>query len=125
MMLSQSQSEIIAFIGSYAPEYELMGQTLGEKLYIGLKNKIGNIDYYFQQMQLRWQSYSNKTATVANQAVDRFWASRAEYESKINAMATTPNVNLTVNFNEQVESPVEVARKMEQVTQNLVTQLKQ
>lgn len=125
MMLSQSQSEIIAFIGSYAPEYELMGQTLGEKLYIGLKNKISNIDYYFQQMQVKWQSYSNRTAAVANQAVDQFWASRAEYESKINSMATTPNVNLTVNFNEQVESPVEVARKMEQVTQNLVTQLKQ
>ena len=124
IMLGKSQNEIVNFIGSYAPEYELMGQTLGEKLYIGLKNKIGNIDNYFQQLQVKWQYYSNKTAAVANQAVDQFWASRTEYEQKINSMSTTPNVNLTVNFNEPVESPVQVARKMEQVTNNLVNQLK-
>ncbi|MEE1076252.1 MAG: hypothetical protein UHY68_03190 [Acutalibacteraceae bacterium] len=125
MMLGKSQNEIVNFIGSYAPEYELLGQTLGEKLYIELKNKIGNIDNYFKQLQVKWQFYSNKTAYVANQAVDQFWASRKEYEQKINSMSTTPNVNLTVNFNEPVESPVQVARKMEQVTNNLVNQLKQ
>ncbi len=125
MMLSKSQNEIVAFIGSYAPEYELLGQSLGEKLYIGLRNEISNIDYYFQQLQLKRQAYSNKTAAVAHQAVDQFWASRAEYEQKLNSMSTTPSVNLTVNFNEPVESPVQVAHKMEQVTQNLVNQLKQ
>lgn len=126
MMLSKSQNEIVSFIGSYAPEYELLGQTLGEKLYTGLKNKISNIDYYFQQIQLGWQAYANRTATEAHQAVDRFWASRAEYEQKLNTMSSAPpDVNLTVIFNERVESPVQVARKMEEVTNNLVNQLRQ
>lgn len=124
MMLSKNQNEIINFIASYAPEYELAGQTLGEKLYQGLKSKIQNIDYYFQQLDVKWQWYSNQTARVANEAVDQFWASRAEYERNLNSMATIPNVNLTVNFNEQVESPVQVAHKMEEVTNNLVNQLK-
>ncbi len=125
IMLSKSQNEIINFIASYAPEYELAGQTLGEKLYDGLRTKIKDINYWFQQLDLKWQWYSNQTEKVANQAVDRFWASRAEYESKINSMSSVPtNVNLTVNFNEPVESPVQVARKMEEVTNNLVNQLK-
>lgn len=126
MMLSKSQNEIVNFIASYAPEYELTGQTLGEKLYQGLKSKIQNIDYYFQQLDVKWQWYSNQTAKVANEAVDQFWASRAEYEQKLNTMSSVPtNVNLTVNFNEPVESPVQVARKLEEVTNNLVNQLKQ
>ena len=126
IMLSKSQNEIVSFIGSYAPEYELLGQTLGEKLYTGLKNKISNIDYFFQQIQLGWQAYANRTATEAHQAVDRFWASRAEYEQKLNTMSSAPpDVNLTVIFNERVESPVQVARKMEEVTNNLVNQLRQ
>lgn len=125
MMLSKSQNEIVNFIASYAHEYELAGQTLGEKLYDGLKTKIKDINYWFQQLDLKWQWYSNQTEKVANQAVDRFWASRAEYESKINSMSSVPtSVNLTVNFNEPVESPVQVARKMEEVTNNLVNQLK-
>ena len=124
MMLSKSQNEIIDFIGSYAPEYELTGKTLGEKLYQGLRTKIKDIDYWFQQLDVKWQWYSSQTAITANQAVDRFWASRAEYERNLNLMTATPNVNLTVNFNEPVDSPVQVARKMEEVTNNLVNQLK-
>lgn len=124
MMLSKSQNEIIDFIGSYAPEYELTGKTLGEKLYQGLRTKIKDIDYWFQQLDVKWQWYSSQTAITANQAVDRFWASRAEYERNLNSMTATPSVNLTVNFNEPVASPVQVARKMEDVTNNLVNQFK-
>lgn len=125
MMLSKSQNEIISFISAYAPEYELTGQTLGEKLYQGLKSKIQNIDYYFQQLGVKWQYYSNQTSSIANKAVDDFWNSRAQYEQKLNTMSSTPtSVNLTVNFNEPVQSPIETARKMEEVTNNLVNQLK-
>ena len=124
-MLSSSQNEIVAFIASYAPEYELLGQTLGEKLYRGLKNKIQNIDYYFKNLGILWQYYSNTTSKVANEAVDKFWASRQQYQQQLNNISAVPEVNLTVNFNEPVESPVQVARKMEEVTQKLVAQLKQ
>lgn len=124
-MLSSSQNEIVAFIASYAPEYELLGQTLGEKLYMGLKNKIKDIDYYFKNLGVVWQYYSNTTSKVANEAVDKFWASRQQYQQQLNNISAVPEVNLTVNFNEPVESPVQVARKMEEVTQNLVAQLKQ
>ena len=124
-MLSSSQNEIVAFIASYAPEYELLGQTLGEKLYRGLKNKIQNIDYYFKNLGILWQYYSNTTSKVANEAVDKFWASRQQYQQQLNNISAVPEVNLTVNFNEPVESPVQVARKISSVTQNLVAQLKQ
>ena len=124
-MLSSSQNEIVEFIASYAPEYELLGQTLGEKLYRGLKNKIQNIDYYFKNLGILWQYYSNTTSKVANEAVDKFWASRQQYQQQLNNISAVPEVNLTVNFNEPVESPVQVARKISSVTQNLVAQLKQ
>ena len=75
-------------------------------------------------VDVKWQWYSSQTAITANQAVDRFWASRSEYERNLNSMTATPNVNLTVNFNEPIDSPVQVARKMEEVTNNLVKQLK-
>ncbi|MEE1155122.1 MAG: hypothetical protein UH241_08210, partial [Acutalibacteraceae bacterium] len=125
MMLDKSQNEIVSFIASFAPQYELAGQTLGEKLYAGLKNKISNIDYWLQQIDVKWQYYSSQTAKLANKTVDDFWNSRANYQQQLNTMSQIPNINLTVNFNEPVESPVQVARKMEEVTNNLVSQLKQ
>lgn len=125
MMLDKSQNEIVSFIASFAPQYELAGQTLGEKLYAGLKNKISNIDYWLQQIDVKWQYYINQTAKLANKTVDDFWNSRANYQQQLNTMTQIPNINLTVNFNEPVESPVQVARKMEEVTNNLVSQLKQ
>ena len=125
MMLEKSQNEIVNFIASFAPQYELAGQTLGEKLYAGLKNKISNIDYWLQQIDVKWQYYSSQTAKLANKTVDDFWNSRANYQQQLNTMTQIPNINLTVNFNEPVESPVQVARKMEEVTNNLVSQLKQ
>lgn len=125
MMLEKSQNEIVNFIASFAPQYELAGQTLGEKLYAGLKNKISNIDYWLQQIDVKWQYYSSQTAKLANKTVDDFWNSRANYQQQLNTMSKISNINLTVNFNEPVESPVQVARKMEEVTNNLVSQLKQ
>ncbi|MEF2919323.1 MAG: hypothetical protein U0O22_02505 [Acutalibacteraceae bacterium] len=125
MMLDKSQNEIVKFIASFAPEYELAGKTLGEKLYSGLKNKIKDINYWFKELDVKWQYYSNQTATLAHKTVDDFWNSRANYQQQLTTMTQVPNINLTVNFNESVESPVQVARKMEEVTNNLVSQLKQ
>ena len=41
LILTQSQDELLSLISSYAPEYDALGQTLGEKLLDGFKRKGG------------------------------------------------------------------------------------
>jgi hypothetical protein len=128
-MVTHSQSDIIDLIGSYAPEYENIGKTFGERLYAGMRSALGNIDWWMRNAATLMQYYQTRTADTANTAADKFWATRTKYETTINnlsapATETSPTINMTVNFNAKVEHPSDVTKRMESVTQYIISEIK-
>ena len=146
-IMEQSQKQIVEMIKSYAPDYDLAGQSIGEKLVDGFMKKVGDIEKYFDSIQDKITSYQQDMANVATKAADDFWKGRAEYEKKITAEAAKVQAesggmtgviadirdylsgekkpqgfgqySLEVNFNQPVESPVEMRRQLEKAMQEL------
>ena len=51
LILTQSQEELLELLGEYAPEYNALGKTLGEKLVEGFEQKVGSIvDWFMGQI---------------------------------------------------------------------------
>lgn len=129
-MLQSSQKQMIELIKSYAPEYDLAGQSIGESLYNGFYGKYKSIETMVTQIGNFVDSYQRDLARTANAAADNFWASRAEYEVQLNAKASQSaqpakqDISLVVNFNEPVESPIQVRRQLETVVDNLAAEIR-
>lgn len=129
-MLQSSQKQLIEMIKSYAPEYDLAGQSIGESLYNGFYGKYKSIETMVQQISNFQRSYQRDLARTANAAADNFWASRAEYEVQLNAKASQSaqpakqDISMTVIFNEPVDSPIQVRRQLETVVDNLAAEIR-
>lgn len=129
-MLHSSQKQMIELIKSYAPEYNLAGQSIGESLYNGFYGKYKSIETMVTQIGNFMDSYQRDLARTANTAADNFWANRAEYEAELTAKASqsaqpaNQSISLVVNFNEPVESPIQVRRQMEAVVDNLAAEIR-
>lgn len=128
--MNSTQKEIIELIKSYAPEYDLAGQSIGEKLAEGFKAKAGSIVEYLDNLVKKVQEYQANMAYTANQAADKFWADRKKYEQQIAASVapplvktSSPTVNMTVQINQPVQSPIEMRRQLERVADQIGRQL--
>ena len=125
-IMESSQKEILSLIQSYAPEYGLAGQTLGEKLVDGFKAKVGDIEAYLEKLTSGLAKYQQQMAAAANQAADRFWASRKEYDEHISSLAPSQkpvSINMEVNFNQPVQSPIEVRRELNRVSEEMARRI--
>lgn len=125
MLMQASQEDILQLLQSYAPDYEVVGQSMGEKLVEGFTQKVGSIEDYFNRIQTQIDAFHSAVANAANQAADHFYASRAQEEAKIAAQAAPTNVQMTVNFNQPVESPIETRRELEKAMQSMVVKIQQ
>ena len=130
-IMESTQQQIIAMIKSYAPEYDLAGQTIGQKLVDGFKSKVGDIESYIQGIIDNIASYQANMAALANDAADNFWRKKAEYDAYIAAQAApavsqpaaAPQVNMTVQFNQPIQSPVDVRRAMDKVANDIARRI--
>ena len=122
LILTQSQDELLSLISSYAPEYDALGQTLGEKLLDGFKEKVGEIAQWFDAFNARMLEVQQQMAQTAQSAADTFYDGRRTAQA---AQAAVPavTVNQTVEFNQPVETPAQVARRMEEVNEALAMML--
>ena len=122
LILTQSQDELLSLISSYAPEYDALGQTLGEKLLDGFKAKVGEIAQWFDAFNARMLEVQQQMAQTAQSAADTFYDGRQTAQA---AQAAVPavTVNQTVEFNQPVETPAQVARRMEEVNEALALML--
>ncbi len=125
MLMQASQEDILQLLQSYAPDYEVVGQSMGEKLVEGFTQKVGSLEDYFNRVQARIDAFHSAVADNANQAADHFYASRAEEEARIAAQAAPTNIQMTVNFNQPVESPIETRRELEKAMQSMVVKIQQ
>ena len=155
-ILENTQDEIVKLINSYAEDYEMLGQSLGERLYSGMTSKVDDINAYINKVAQRTDTAGERTvaanrlnayiqsvadtvnqisanaaalknqmAVTANAAADRYYEVQKQYynTSTNNNISKPVVINMTVNFNEKVNSPVQVRREMEGISQQLAKEI--
>ena len=119
-----TQKQIVSLIKSYASDYEIAGNTIGDALYNGMKAKMDNIEAYVDGVFGKIEAYQRKMANTANASADRFWASQNFAQSaKKQSSQKAVTVKQTVNFNQPIESPVETRRQLDRTNQALAKQI--
>lgn len=119
-----TQKQIVSLIKSYASDYEIAGNTIGDALYNGMKAKMDNISAYVDGVFGKIEAYQRKMANTANASADRFWASQNSAQSaKKQSSQKAVTVKQTVNFNQPIESLVETRRQLDRTNQALAKQI--
>lgn len=118
LLTTKSQNEIMNLLYEYVPEYDALGKSMGEKLMEGFQSKAGSIADWFRSFNDQLARMQEELAGSMNAATDRFYESRQEAENQ-SRRSGAPVVQQTVNFYEPVESPSQVARRMEDVNDQL------
>lgn len=118
LLMTKSQDEIMDLLYEYVPEYDTLGKSMGEKLLEGFQSKVGSIADWFRSFDDQLARMQEELAGTMNAATDRFYESRRDTAGQSGA-GGAPVVQQTVNFYEPVESPSQVARRMEDVNDQL------
>lgn len=118
LLMTKSQDEIMDLLYEYVPEYDALGKSMGEKLLEGFQSKVGSIADWFRGFNDQLARMQEELAGSLNAATDRFYESRRDTAGQGGA-GGAPVVQQTVNFYEPVESPSQVARRMEDVNDQL------
>lgn len=118
LLMTKSQDEIMDLLYEYVPEYDALGKSMGEKLLEGFQSKVGSITDWFRGFNDQLARMQEELAGTMNAATDRFYESRRDTAGQSGA-GGAPVVQQTVNFYEPVESPGQVARRMEDVNDQL------
>lgn len=118
LLTTKSQDEIMDLLYEYVPEYDALGKSMGEKLLEGFQSKVGSITDWFRSFNDQLARMQEELAGSLNAATDRFYESRRDTAGQSGA-GGAPVVQQTVNFYEPVESPSQVARRMEDVNDQL------
>ena len=113
--MQDSQQQIIDLIKSYAPEYDALGKTFGEKLMDGFLSQVGRIEDWMGQFNAAIQSAQQQMASASLQAADAFYSTRPA--------AQTVQVEQHCVFNTPVESPADTARRIRRANEELGMQL--
>lgn len=122
LILSQSQDELLSLLEQYAPDYDALGQTLGEKLLDGFARGAGDVAAWFEDFSARLAGAQAQMAALAQSAADTFYDGRQTAQAA-QSPAPAVTVNQTVEFNQPVETPAQVARRMEEVNEALAMML--
>ena len=118
LLMTKSQDEIMDLLYEYVPEYDALGKSMGEKLLEGFQSKVESIADWFRGFNDQLARMQEELAGSLNAATDRFYESRRDTAGQSGA-GGAPVVQQTVNFYEPVESPSQVARRMEDVNDQL------
>ena len=118
LLTTKSQDEIMDLLYEYVPEYDALGKSMGEKLLEGFQSKVGSITDWFRGFNDQLARMQEELAGTMNAATDRFYESRRDTASQSGQSGATM-VQQTVNFYEPVESPSQVARRIEDVNDQL------
>ncbi len=124
LLMSSSQNELLELLKNFAPEYNLTGQSLGEQLVDGFMGKVADVEQWFQGLSDRLGAYQRQMAEVAARAAEEFYQTHGiaaglpgGAEATGAVVASGPQV--TMIFNQPVESPTEIRREMERLAEQL------
>ena len=117
-LLESTQEELLHLLGAYAPDYEATGRSLGERLYDGFVQAFGDASAWFEAFNAQFEAAAERAQTAALGASQSLVA-----QGQTQAVVTAPTIQQTVNFNQPVESPADVARRMRQVSEELARRM--
>lgn len=115
LILAGNQQEILSLLEGFAPGYDQLGRTLGERLLSGFESTVGNVVGWFESLTGQLEAAQEGAARSAAGASGA-GAVRLSGGSRSGAEVT---IRQTVNFHQPVESPGDLARRMESVNQAL------
>ena len=115
MLMQDSQQQIIDLIRSYAPEYDALGNTFGEKLLDGFLSQVGRIEDWMGQFNAAIITAQQQMASASLRATDAFYGSRPTAQSV--------QVEQHNTFTVPVESPADTARRIRSANEALGMQL--
>ncbi len=118
LLMTQTQQQLLSLLKEFAPDYDATGQTLGEKLLEGFRSRVGDIAKWFEAFNRQMQAAQEQMASTAQAAANAFYQEHSQ-RAEGQAASMPPVVNQTVNFYEPVETPSQVARRMEDVNDAL------
>ena len=121
-IMQKSQEDIVDLITSYAPEYNLAGETIGQSLYDGIKERVDNIYLYIADIMASVEQFQNEATAAAVQAAADFEAAYKMQQDAASTQTTTV-INYTSNFNTPVQSPVQTKRAIESTASNLAAMI--
>lgn len=117
-LLESTQEELLHLLGAYAPDYEATGRSLGERLYDGFVQAFGDASAWFEAFNAQFEAAAERAQTAALGVSQSLVA-----QGQTQAVVTAPTIQQTVNFNQPVESPADVARRMRQVSEELARRM--
>jgi len=115
LILKSNQKQLMELLYEYVPEYDALGQSMGEKLLNGFMKKAGSIAGWFESFNKGIAELEKDFAKASVLAAQSFYESREAAQRSSGEVV----VNQSVTFNEPVESPGQVARRMEDVNDAL------
>jgi hypothetical protein len=72
LLMQGTQDDILQLLKSYASDYNLTGQSLGEQLVDGFKSSVADIEAWFAGLTANFTAYQKQLASVATAAADQF-----------------------------------------------------
>ncbi len=115
LILAGNQQEILTLLESFAPGYDQLGRTLGERLLSGFESTVGNVAGWFESLTGQLEAAQDG---IARSAVSTAGQGGAQLSGGSRS-GQGISIQQTVNFNQPVESPGDLARRMESVNQML------
>lgn len=118
LVMQSNQEELVELLGEFAPEYDALGKTFGEKLAQGFQEKVGSIVSWFEDFNQTLYGIQQDAANAALADTDAFYSAQSG-RSEERAGGAPTVVYQTVQFNEPVDSPSKVARRIEEANEAL------
>lgn len=115
IMMRESQESIIGLLREYAPDYEVVGKSFGEKFYEGFVSVLGDIGKWFDSFAAAMEAPLVSAAQYATRS--------AQAQSGGQSAGAGATVTQNVTFTVPVETPTDTARKMQQVNEALAAML--
>lgn len=115
MLMKGNQEQILDLIASYAPDYEATGKTLGERLFEGIQSAVGSFADWYAAFTDRIEEIQYSAVQGALEAADRLHASGGYANAVNKPEGRVVNVTQNLTFNQPIERPSDVARRVEEM----------
>lgn len=121
LIMTETQEAIIDLIGKFAPDYDALGQTFGERMLAGFQAKVSSIVEWFQGFNAGVAQAQENMRDLANQSAELFYQQYAARNQETTAQPVQIEQNNT--FTVPVESPSDTARKVRQANEALALEI--
>ncbi|MCY9579552.1 phage tail tape measure protein [Paenibacillus alvei] len=119
MIVQNQQTEIIELLKGFGDSYNIMGQTLGEKMYQGFADKVNKIQTLIDNINRQIDSARSAAISAMHSVTSGSSSGSSSSSNKSNEPIKGTVVQVVQNFNTPVTSPSDVSRANRKLAQML------